>query len=274
MRSRTVFLCGALLVTAALAALHVRQSAATAAAPVATSHGTLLVLDGPVFYRDAHPAGAPRLDVLLLHGDRFSSQTWDELGILQALAAGGMRAVAIDLPGYGRSDQRLDTETDSTFLAAAIEAAGLDRPVVVAPSMSGRYALPLLFEQPELIGGFVPVAPAFVRTFFAEQFTALPPTPTLVVWGEMDRLGAEVAPALLSIPAKAVAFTMPDGHDCYVDEPEAFAARVLQWARSDVLPARAAAVVAAEGAGGARRLSREPGVPPTARRRRVVAGAS
>lgn len=44
-----------------------------------------------------------RPDVLLLHGQAFSSGTWQALGTLALLAAEGHRAVAIDLPGRSES---------------------------------------------------------------------------------------------------------------------------------------------------------------------------
>ena len=52
-----------------------------------------------VFYREAVPKGSPNLNVLLLHGQAFSSETWLELGTLHLLACMGHRAVAIDIPG-------------------------------------------------------------------------------------------------------------------------------------------------------------------------------
>ena len=39
------------------------------------------------------------ISVLLLHGQSFTSETWDEIGSLQTLAAFGYYAIAIDLPG-------------------------------------------------------------------------------------------------------------------------------------------------------------------------------
>lgn len=47
------------------------------------------------------PACLPhcRPDVLLLHGQAFTSKTWEALGTLALLAGEGYRAVAIDLPG-------------------------------------------------------------------------------------------------------------------------------------------------------------------------------
>lgn len=40
-----------------------------------------------------------RPDVLFLHGQAFTSKTWEALGTLALLAGEGYRAVAIDLPG-------------------------------------------------------------------------------------------------------------------------------------------------------------------------------
>ena len=55
---------------------------------------------GPLFYRQSEPvSGEPRLGVLLLHGIRFTSENWLNIGTLETLAKAGCRAVAIDLPG-------------------------------------------------------------------------------------------------------------------------------------------------------------------------------
>lgn len=51
-------------------------------------------------FKEAGPDGGKvKADVLLLHGMRFSSKTWLDLGTLDRLSAWNYRAVALDLPG-------------------------------------------------------------------------------------------------------------------------------------------------------------------------------
>ena len=61
---------------------------------------TFSLQDFRIYYQTASPVSNEKgLTVLLLHGMRFSSQSWTDLGTLHVLAALGYSAVAIDLPG-------------------------------------------------------------------------------------------------------------------------------------------------------------------------------
>lgn len=51
-----------------------------------------------------------RLQVVLLHGQAFSSRTWEELGTLSLLAANRYQALALDLPG-----KHTHTHTQTAF---------------------------------------------------------------------------------------------------------------------------------------------------------------
>jgi pimeloyl-ACP methyl ester carboxylesterase len=171
-----------------------------------------------VHFLSAGKASAPA--VLLLHGARFSSRTWHELGTLELLAKSGLRAVAVDLPGYGASEQ--SSREPREFLPALLDALELDKPVIVSPSMSGRFAYRLLVSSPERVGGFVAVAPAQTPEFAPKLAGAS--FPVLVVWGEKDTVFSPSQADLLvgSVPGSRKLILEGARHPSYLDQPEAF----------------------------------------------------
>ncbi|XP_010114782.1 PREDICTED: alpha/beta hydrolase domain-containing protein 14A-like, partial [Chlamydotis macqueenii] len=147
-------------------------------------------------------------DVLFLHGQAFTSKTWEALGTLALLAGEGYRAVAIDLPGYGDSPP---VETVATaqgrvaFLDHILQELGMQRPVLVSPSMSGRFSLPFLLARGDQLSGFVPVAPVGTKDYAAEQYQQVQ-TPTLIIYGDRDaRLGPQALRSLQHLPGHRVA---------------------------------------------------------------------
>ena len=113
-----------------------------------------------VFVAECGPAnGVP---VLLCHGWGACVYSW--AGTLPVLAAAGYRAIAVDLRGHGRSDER-DEETSYTTqamvaqLAAIIDALGVDRPVLAGHSMSGRITLQYALDEPGRVRGLALLAP-------------------------------------------------------------------------------------------------------------------
>ena len=186
---------------------------------------TVATAGADLYVQEAGPAeGRP---VLLLHGGRFSSQTWRELGTIDALAAAGHRVVAIDLPGYGRSSSSRVKPED--FLAQALPDLGLERPVVVSPSMSGGFSLPLVAQHPDRVGGFVPVAPVGIDTH--RRALRRVRVPTLIVWGENDRV-VPVAQAEVLADALDGSRTHIIGgasHPCYLDAPDEFHRELLAF---------------------------------------------
>ncbi|XP_061203035.1 protein ABHD14A isoform X2 [Neopsephotus bourkii] len=195
----------------------------------------------PVFYREvsAGPqgsgtAGPGRPDVLFLHGQAFTSKTWEALGTLALLAGEGYRAVAIDLPGYGDSPP---TETVATvqgrvaFLDHVLRELGMQRPVLVSPSMSGRFVLPFLLAHGDQLAGFVPIAPVGTQDYTAEQYRRVQ-TPTLIVYGDRDiRLGSQSLQSLRHLPGHRVAVVPDAGHACYLDKPQDFHRALLGFLR-------------------------------------------
>lgn len=182
----------------------------------------LSVCGAPVHALAAGPADA-RPVVLLLHGARFTSETWRELGTLDVLARAGRRAVALDLPGYGATPAS-DVPREE-WLARAVEALGAPPVVVVSPSMSGAFAFPYLRAEGGAVAGFVGVAPAAIPP--SADLAALR-MPTLVVWGAEDAVfPLSTGEALARDLPDAELFVMPGAaHPCYLDDPDAFHARL------------------------------------------------
>jgi abhydrolase domain-containing protein 14 len=165
--------------------------------------------------------------VLLLHGAAFDSGTWEKLGTLEVLANAGYRAIAIDLPGFGKSKSL--RSRPETFLGDLIPALGIERPVVVSPSMSGRYSFPLVAAHPDRLAGFVPVAPVGGLDFAREH--AASPVPALVVWGEKDRLfPPSQAETLAAAFSRSQVLVLPGArHPAYLDQPDAFHRALLAF---------------------------------------------
>jgi abhydrolase domain-containing protein 14 len=173
----------------------------------------------PIHVLQAGPADGPT--VLLLHGARFEARTWQELGTLDHLAASGFRAVAVDLPGFTVSETPWTAE-DATLLPGLCDALDVTAAAVVAPSMSGRYALATAAAHADRMRALVAVAPVSIPARLdALQGSALP---VLAVWGEADRIvPLEDGKALVAAVAAGEWVTLAGaGHACYLDDPRGF----------------------------------------------------
>lgn len=181
-----------------------------------------------VFCRSAGKKGTP--PVVFLHGERFSSQDWEDIGVLERLGSAGWHALAVDLPGYGRSEAGEFSEAE--WLALLCDCLGLDKIVLVAPSMSGRYAFPFIGEHPARLAGFVAVAP----TGIPEKGSLVAGTnfPLLAVWGENDRVvPRKNAEILLEQASAGELIVIPDAkHPAYLDNPELFSSLMADFLKS------------------------------------------
>ena len=167
-------------------------------------------------------------NVLLLHGARFSSRTWEELGTLDTLAAAGHRVIALDLPGFGQSTGEPPANR-ARFLQSFLEALDVDTVALVTPSMSGGYAIPFLLEHPERVSLFLPVAPVGVPQSL-EALSSVD-VPTLALWGENDQIvPVEIGRQLVGAMPDARIEVFPDApHPCYLEATEAFHETILKF---------------------------------------------
>ena len=119
-------------------------------AATANRDDTVTLPDGRAlaYVQRGDPAGRP---VLYFHG--IPGSRLDAWGADDLVARLGVRLVAVDRPGFGRSDPRpgrrlLDWAADVAHLADAL---GLDRFAVLGYSAGGPYALACAHELPERV---------------------------------------------------------------------------------------------------------------------------
>jgi pimeloyl-ACP methyl ester carboxylesterase len=173
-------------------------------------------------------AGPPaRTTVLLLHGGRFTSETWLELGTIATLADAGHHVIAVDLPGYGNSESSA-VPRDEYLHQALNQLWPVNRFVIVSPSMSGGFSLPFVARRPDRIAGYVPVAPVGIDDHRAALERV--DVPTLVVWGEDDQVIPVSQAGVLAEALNGETLILAGAsHPCYLDQPDEFHSALLDF---------------------------------------------
>jgi len=123
-------------------------------------------------------AGAP---VLLLHGASLGSSADVWAGNIPDFARYGLHVLAPDLPGFGASDKPDDASLGFRirFVPHLMRALGLARAHIVGHSQSGRIAVTLALDEPQLLSKIVVLGTA----------SLLPPLEPGGEAGEREELG-------------------------------------------------------------------------------------
>ncbi|MCI4360801.1 MAG: alpha/beta fold hydrolase, partial [Thermoplasmata archaeon] len=119
-----------------------------------TAPQTLEVPGGTIAFDDAGRGPA----ILLLHAGIADRRMWDrEFPLLQR----DHHVVRYDYRGYGGSSPATAEFSPVRDLLALMDRAHLQRPLIVGPSMGGKFALDLALAHPDRVGALLLVAPGY-----------------------------------------------------------------------------------------------------------------
>ena len=109
-----------------------------------------------MLHRREWGAGQP---VIAMHPLGLESSAFEGFGTV--LARYGLRTIAVDLPGFGRTPMPKQPLTPAVMAEPVIELArSLDeRPIVLGISMGGRVALEAALQAPDAFRGVIAIAP-------------------------------------------------------------------------------------------------------------------
>ncbi|GFR50393.1 hypothetical protein Agub_g12609, partial [Astrephomene gubernaculifera] len=196
--------------------------------------GAIPFFDIKVAYKlyDVVNPGQPEADrgnptAIFLHGAKYTSDFWLKLGTLKLVAESGVRAMAIDLPGFGDtpalpySDNNMRSELLKTVIEAAWPKVN-STIILISPSMSGRYSLPFLDRHGTMLSSFVAVAPIGVTDWGGPWEDVHRFVCALGVYGANDKLVPD-ADRLLRLFQHTWKVVIPGaGHRSYEDKPDVF----------------------------------------------------
>lgn len=135
--------------------------------------------------------------VILLHGWPLSADSWDDQAM--AIAQSGMRAIAYDRRGFGRSEQPWDGynyDTLSDDLADVIKATGATDAAIIGFSMGG--------------GDRAHFFASFFKDFYGTDFALNPPSQELLEWSRTVSMQASLKATLACAEAFATTDFRPD----------------------------------------------------------------
>src|SRR3989344_2332100 len=117
-----------------------------------------------VHYKEATPAGGQGEALLILHGWGASSESW--ILLQRALSKEGFRVIAIDLPGFGRTNPPAvawGVQEYANFVERFVSAIGLDKFFLLGHSFGGQIAISFTVEHQELVKKLILAAPPGIR---------------------------------------------------------------------------------------------------------------
>ena len=190
-----------------------------------------------IYYNELWPVGTVSkkdlLTVTLLYTKSMTAHTWEHVGTPEMLQAAGYRVLCVHLPVISEGIKEPSYPLKGEILSNILEQLDALNCVLIAPSKTGSYAMPVVLRGGHPLRGFVAISPSDTQQFTSKEYRILQ-TLTLILQGSNDQLppSLDALENLKQIPNKEVVELQNAGHDCYVDQPDTFHRVLLNYLKS------------------------------------------
>ncbi len=167
---------------------------------------------------------------VLLHGSHYTADIWNGIGTLDAISKTGMLGIAVDYPGFGKSE-KLDIGPGE-FVLEFLESMHIKHTALLGASMGGHIALDFAVEHADMLDGLVLVGAVGVEDY-RSKLGAISSKQVLLIWGDSDDVSPKSNYETM-IDACPLSKFMNIGHRhaCYRDDSASFNDAVAEFARS------------------------------------------
>jgi len=160
--------------------------------------------------------------VLLIPDDMLSSH-WSDIDTHSLLLSNNYRSIALQLDKDSINSKSATKDFENAFiLSLALRKLKAINSIIVIPSTSGSYGLPLVIRGVNQFKGVIAIAPHKVERFTRLEYSMVR-VQTLVIYGERDEKHGLVAANYLSeLPFSELRIIKGARYNCYLHEPKEF----------------------------------------------------
>ncbi len=168
--------------------------------------------------------------ILLFHGARFNAYTWQETGTIKAISNNGFKAIAVDFPGFGKSENIQGLEL-TEFIKIFMNSLKIDKATLLGASMGGEAVLGFSVNYPNLVSSLILVGAVGVKNY-ESNLDKIFEIPTLLIWGSNDTISPKSNYELLLKKLKNVKLKIiGKNHACYLDDPSGFNDTIVEFVK-------------------------------------------
>ncbi|MBS3808666.1 MAG: alpha/beta hydrolase [Desulfobacterales bacterium] len=165
--------------------------------------------------------------IVLLHGYMYTSDVWNDIGLLRLLEQKNIAFKAIDMP-YGHQSESFPRTADPAKNTDILAEAAAPDDVIIGASLGGYIALKHCVYSP--CGGLMLIAPVMsLQEELASRYDKVCACVSIIYGGKDNVVNHEEIKRLARLLSTKVTVYEKARHAAYIDQPERFKKDVIDF---------------------------------------------